>query len=166
MKQNIFLLGFMGAGKSYWGRKIANNIGWSFIDLDATIEKGEGISINSIFDTKGAQVFRNLEQQYLHRLANETKTIVALGGGTPCFFDNMNWINQQGRSVYLNIPTTVLVNRLLEDHADRPLLKGKSEEEIMAFVEQKIAERRPYYEQAQYQLSKPTLEKFLKIIAH
>ena len=151
--RNLYLLGFMGSGKSFLGQQLAKELAWSFCDLDDEIETIENCSVSSIFENKGEDYFRKLERDCLYGTAEKINTVVALGGGTPCFFDNMNWIKTQGCSFFLDVETDVLVERLLKETHKRPLLKGKSEEELICFINQKLETRKCYYSQANYSLS-------------
>jgi len=148
--QRIYLLGFMGSGKSYLGQKLAQELGWSFCDLDDEIESKEQSSIRQIFETKGEGYFRKLEQDCLFETKKKSNVVIALGGGTPCFYDNMLWVVNNGCSVFLDLPVEVLMQRLLEETEKRPLLQGKSEQELKQFISKKLEERRPYYSQANY----------------
>ena len=144
----IFLLGFMGSGKSTIGSALAKKMSYNFIDLDDLIVQNSGLAIPVIFDKKGEPYFRQIESASLKSLAAVSHTIVALGGGTPCFFDNMQWINQHGVSVYLATSTDVLVERLKKETAQRPLLQSLSAARLPTYIEEKLAERTPFYQQA------------------
>lgn len=145
----IFLIGFMGCGKSTLGKKVATKTGFSFIDLDDLITQKINMSISDYFDNYGEAAFREIERDTLHSLSGTKNAIVATGGGTPCFDDNMKWMNQNGKTVYLKIPPRALLSRLSQKDIDtRPLLKGKSHEELLAFIESKLEERTPFYKQA------------------
>ena len=145
----IFLIGFMGCGKSTLGKKVATKTGYSFIDLDDLICQKINMSISQYFDLHGEAAFREIERETLHSLYGIKNTIVATGGGTPCYDDNMEWMNKNGKTVYLKIPPKALLSRLSQKDIDsRPLLKGKSHEELLAFIESKLEERSPFYKQA------------------
>lgn len=144
----IFLLGYMGSGKSYLGKRLAQNINFDFLDLDELIELKNEQSISDIFVEKGEKYFRQTESECLKSLKNQENIVVALGGGTPCFFDNMNWINEQGVSIYLKTATEILVQRLKNEMAHRPIIQQLSEKELPDFIEKNIAKRSPFYEQA------------------
>lgn len=146
----LYLLGFMASGKSFLGKKLALDLGLSFVDLDDLIEEKEACSIAMIFEKKGEAYFRALEQECLHETALLENHLIALGGGTPCFFLNMEWINNNGISFFLDVPLEILVQRLLLEPNKRPLLKGKNREELQLFVAKKLEERRPYYNKAKY----------------
>ncbi len=151
MKPTFFLLGFMGCGKSYWSQKLAHQLDLQAIDLDTYIEEVEGRTIATIFAEQGEAIFREIEKQHLRLLpVGESRTIIALGGGTPCFFDNMAYANEIGTTIYLRTSTDILVDRLWHNSENRPLLQGKSKAALRLFIEQKVAERQQYYEQATY----------------
>ena len=143
----IYLIGFMGSGKSYTGKNLADLMHYPFYDLDTVIEEKAGQTIKSIFAEHGEAYFRATERDTLQQLKPEN-AIISCGGGTPCFFDNMDWINDNGISVFLDTSVPLLISRLEKEKDKRPLLKRKSFEELAIFIEQKIAERRPFYEQA------------------
>lgn len=145
----IFLLGFMGSGKSFSGKRLAEKFGMSFIDLDAYIEAKEGRTIREIFEEEGEDYFRKVERECLHEMAEKEMTIISTGGGTPCFFDNMKWMNDRGITVFLETSVDVLANRLFNEMKKRPLLKDFSKEELKKYIEKKLEERNPFYHQTQ-----------------
>lgn len=145
----IFLIGFMGSGKSTLGKKVATKTGYTFIDLDDLIVNHINMSISEYFDIYGEAAFREIEREKLHSLYGMENVIVATGGGTPCHLDNMDWMNKHGKTVYLKLPSKTLLSRLSQKEVEsRPLLKGKSDEEIFEFINSKLDERSPYYNQA------------------
>jgi shikimate kinase len=148
MDKHLFLLGFMGAGKSYLGQKLALGRGLPFYDLDQLIENQTGSSIPVIFESLGADAFRQLEATQLRTLEQLPPGIVAVGGGTPCFYDNLAWMNAQGQTVYIKVPVPILLARLEKESAQRPVLAGKVGAELERFVVALLAERAVYYEQA------------------
>jgi shikimate kinase len=142
----IFLIGMMGSGKSTTGKQLARLLGWPFIDLDAQIEDQNGQTIGQLFERSGESGFRLIEQQALHEvIAAKKQAVVATGGGTPCFFDNLEAMKKAGWVVFLKTPLPLLVERLQAQHADRPLLKGKQWE---IKLEKLLTERNTCYEQA------------------
>jgi len=147
---HCFLLGFMGCGKTHWGGILAQKSGLPFVDLDERVESESGQTIAEIFAEQGEKGFRALEQMALHSLAHAPDTIVATGGGTPCFFDNMDWMNANGTTVYLRVAPALLGERLRAQKGIRPLLNGIENRDLQGFIEQKIAEREPYYLAAQH----------------
>ena len=146
--KNIYLLGFMGCGKSYMGKSLAQQLGWEFLDMDDFLEANEGMTISQIFAEGGETLFRKLEQNYLHATYDFSETVIATGGGAPCFFDNMDWMNQNGQTIYLKTPVSILVERLKKETTHRPLLAGKTTVELSQFIRNKLVERSPFYEQA------------------
>lgn len=137
----------MGCGKTTLGKKLAKKLNIKFVDMDAAIEKQEGNSISEIFSHEGEVYFRNLEKKWLEAF-NESEALISTGGGAPCFHDNMHRMNQKGVSVYIKLPPKVLVDRLKSQKSQRPLVANKSEEELLGFIEEKLAERSSFYEQA------------------
>ncbi len=145
-----FLVGYMACGKSRRGRLMAESLGVCFIDLDDYIERREMRTIPQIFAIAGEEIFRKLERLYLHEVCELYKDFVmATGGGTPCFFDNMEYMNRQGKTIFLNTDIDVIVSRLVKAKFRRPLLSRLNGDEIYLFVEKHLQERMPYYLQAQ-----------------
>ena len=145
----IFLIGFMGSGKSTVGRKLASQLNWSFIDLDDKIEKMEGMKIPDIFSLKGEPYFRNLETKTLKNLKSETDTVISTGGGTPCFSDNMNFMLSSGLTVYLKMTPASLKRRLARSSEGRPLLKDIDRKCLNGYIAAKLAEREKWYSRAE-----------------
>jgi len=148
MAIRIYLLGFMGAGKSYVGRDLASRLHLNFLDLDSFIENSEGKSIAAIFSTKGEPYFRKKEAEYLRQTVHLDRVVIATGGGTPCYFNNLAWMNENGLTLFLDTCEEVLRIRLMESRK-RPLVAGKSAAELTKFIHEKLAARRPFYEGAQ-----------------
>ena len=144
----IFLIGFMGSGKTFAGRRLAQKAGLPFIDLDEWIEDSEGAGIRAIFETKGEPYFRALERDALRATAQFRDLVVSCGGGTPCFFGNMQWMNEHGVTIYLRASPEILARRLARQQEQRPLLKGLGQDELEAFVRSKLAERESSYLEA------------------
>jgi len=148
MKTPIFLIGFMGSGKTTWGKKIAKKLGLPFLDLDQEIVAHIGMSIPEYFLTFGEEKFRQLESDFLKRQQGK-EAIISTGGGTPCYYDNMQWIKENGLSLYLYHTPQSLWSRLSEsDLKKRPVLQGFSGDELLDFITTKLQERAPFYEQA------------------
>lgn len=143
----FFLNGFMGSGKSHWGRIWAADYKLGFIDLDEYIEQQEGKSVVDIFDTRGEVYFREREAAALRGLEQVRNTIVACGGGTPCFGDNMQWMNEKGLTVYLSATPDEILRRLIRGQQQRPLIRKLNQAELLFFIEQKLKEREPFYRQ-------------------
>ncbi len=146
----IYLLGFMGSGKSALGRKLARYVGYGFVDLDDLIVAKAGMDIPSIFSASGEAHFRALEAETLRETAALEQHIIALGGGTPCFGDNMDWINANGHSVYLRLPVEVLFGRLRKKKAGRPLIAAMDDAELRQYVAGTVSERSFHYGQASH----------------
>jgi shikimate kinase len=146
----IFLVGFMGAGKSHLGRALAIRTGLPFYDLDAIIEQRAGRSISDIFAFDGETYFRQQEANCLRELAALDDFVLACGGGAPCYHDNMAWMNAQGATVYLNTPESTLLERLLPERYKRPLLADLDEAQLAQFIRQLTEKRQACYAQARY----------------
>ena len=144
----IFIIGFMGSGKSHVGQQLAQLLDYLYVDTDNLVENTEGSPIAELFDAKGEAAFRAIESNALKGLSKWDNIIVATGGGAPCFHDNMAFINNSGISVYLKTDAELLLERLKSEAQKRPLLRGRSEAELLAFINSKIAERAVFYEQA------------------
>lgn len=143
----IFLIGFMGCGKSYFAEKLSKEFNAELIDMDSRIEKKEKISVSDIFEKKGEAHFRKLERKFLESLEKEVKKnqIISCGGGTPCFNDNIELINKIGISVYIKTPIDTLFERLILQRETRPLIKNLNDAELKAFIKEKLKEREKYY---------------------
>ena len=155
---NFFLIGYMGAGKTTIGRKLSKKINYSFIDLDAYIETKYRHSLNSIFQLVGEEGFRIIENNALKKLLNLKNYIISTGGGTPCFYDNIDLINKIGISIYLKYNSEFLYSRLVNAKKKRPLLLQKNKQELLNFIEQNLNNRKKYYELANYIIEKNNLQ--------
>ncbi|MEI6310998.1 MAG: shikimate kinase [Bacteroidota bacterium] len=163
--QSIFLIGFMGTGKSIAGKKIAFHLGYQYIDLDTAIENKYNQKITAIFKSLGEEEFRKMEAAMLREVAKEN-TIISCGGGTPCFFDNMEFINKNGISIYLKTNRTILISRLIHNKSKRPLLSDKSDNELIVFINNLLDKREPFYNQAThiFQMDKKRLQDLVELI--
>jgi len=149
----IFLLGLTGAGKSTVGKLLANKLSYPFIDLDEVIRFETRRSIEDIFDKEGEVYFRKLESKYLRNVAAVDRRVIATGGGTPCFGDNMDYIKHNGLSIFLYTPLPLVTDRLFDtDSSQRPMLKGKNKEELYDFLQSKLTERLSYYSRADFSI--------------
>lgn len=146
--KNIILIGFMGSGKSTVGKLLAKKLGHVFVDMDQVIEKQEGRSITDIFQTEGEQHFRKLERELLSSFTANQGLVISTGGGVPCFENNMNLINALGKSIYLQLSPKKLAERLKNEKNSRPLIKSMNDDELLLFIEKKLAERELYYLQS------------------
>lgn len=144
----IYLVGYMGCGKSTIGRKVAEILGISFVDLDKYIEERYFKSVPAIFAEEGEKRFREKERISLLEVSQFENVVVGTGGGAPCFFDNMEVMNNNGVTVYIAPDTEVLVTRLLKSKTERPLIVGKSFEELISFINTALLKRAPFYEKA------------------
>ncbi|MCL3781794.1 shikimate kinase [Prolixibacteraceae bacterium JC049] len=149
----IFLIGFMGSGKSTLGRRLAALTGCSFIDMDKFIEEKYFKTVAQIFAEEGEASFREKERLAIEELAGFQDVVIGTGGGAPCFGDNMNQMNQSGITVWLDVPVKALVARLSRAKAERPLIKEKNTEELTLFVEEKLNERNVFYSQAKVRVT-------------
>jgi shikimate kinase len=144
----IFLVGYMGAGKTTIGKCLAEKLKLSFIDLDIFIENRYHKTIGELFAGKGETCFREIERNLLQEVAQFENVIISTGGGTPCFFDNMATMNRAGITIYLQTGVDELVNRLKTGKEKRPLLKDKTDRELKEFVASNLEKREPFYKQA------------------
>lgn len=142
----------MGAGKSYWKNWLSKKYALRGYDLDFLIEAMEEQTISEIFETEGEEYFREKEAAMLRLLKQSKNFVAATGGGTPCFHNNMSWMNQQGITIWIDEPVSVLMQRLQAEKAHRPLISNLSDEQLESFLQQKLAERAPIYAQATHHL--------------
>ncbi|HAX92601.1 MAG TPA: shikimate kinase [Bacteroidales bacterium] len=145
----IFLVGFMGSGKTTAGRKLASRLGWSFIDLDELIERDNGMSVAKIFAERGEEWFRTVESNALREIGNNRNTVISTGGGTPCFFGNMEFMLKNGLTVYLKMTPEKLNRRLSRSTAGRPLLKNIGKKELPGYISALLNERELWYSRAE-----------------
>lgn len=146
----IFLIGYMAAGKTTLGRRAAELLQVEFIDLDAYIEARYRKRVADLFAERGEAGFRDIERRMLHEVAEFDNVLVATGGGTPCFFDNMDYMRTRGVTVYLSASVPTLCRRLLRARVKRPLVMGKSAEELGDYIAQMLKQRETYYLQADH----------------
>jgi len=144
----IYLVGYMGCGKSTIGRKVAEKLGISFVDLDKYIEERYFKTVPAIFAEEGEERFREKERISLLEVSQFENVVVGTGGGAPCFFDNMEVMNNNGVTVYIAPDTDVLATRLLKSKTERPLIVGKSPEELISFITNALLKRAPFYEKS------------------
>ena len=161
--RRIILVGYMGSGKTTVGKALSKETGMMFYDLDWYIESRMRKSVSQIFAERGEEGFRKIEYNMLHEVAEFEDVIISCGGGTPCFFDNMDYLNQQGDVIYLKATPETLYKHLLMAKIERPLLKGKSAEELIAYITEHLKERSPFYEKARHILDVNVLDEYDKI---
>ncbi|MBS1656284.1 MAG: shikimate kinase [Bacteroidetes bacterium] len=165
----IFLIGFMGSGKSYWGRQLSQKLNLPFFDLDEQVVNSAGKSINEIFEQDGEEFFRLLEKDTLHIITESHDSfIMACGGGSPCYFNNIEYMNQSGTTVWINSSFATLIERLEKEKEHRPLLRKMTREQMKAFIIRKFSDRKIYYEQADVTVDddQVSLDQFVEKIFH
>lgn len=147
--ERIFIVGYMGSGKTTVGKQLAKTLSLSFVDLDAYIENKFRKSVSALFAEKGEDNFRKIESQALFEVSEYEDVIISTGGGTPCFFNNMEVMNRAGITVYLKATPEDLASHLLESKTVRPLISGKPKEELIPFITEHLSHRESFYMQAQ-----------------
>lgn len=161
--RRIILIGYMGSGKTTVGKALSKETGMMFYDLDWYIESRMRKTVAQIFAEKGEEGFRKIEHNMLHEVAEFENVIISCGGGTPCFFDNIDYINQQGEVVYLKATPEVLYRHLLMGKVERPLIKNKTPEELIAYITEQVAKREEFYNKARYTLDVSLMNNYEKI---
>ena len=154
----IFLTGYMGAGKTTLGKAFAREMNVPFIDLDWYIEERFHKSIRELFTERGEASFREMERNMLHEVGEFEDVVVSTGGGTPCFFDNMEYMNGCGQTVFLDVHPDILFRRLRVAKQQRPILQGKTDEDLRTFIVEALDKRAPFYSQARYRFDAGYLE--------
>lgn len=162
----LFLIGMMGTGKTYWCKKLAKKLKVGGYDLDFLIESHEERTIAEIFAENGEAYFRRTESNILHWFREKKAFVLATGGGTPCYHENMQWMNEQGITIWIDEPVDTLLQRLKPEKQHRPLIKDLSDEELKQFLTEKLVQRYPFYHQATYHLKGDAISDagFAKII--
>lgn len=159
----VILIGYMGAGKTIVGKALAAELGVQFYDLDWYITERYHRSVKQIFDERGEEGFRDLEHRMLHEVAEFENIVLSCGGGTPCFYDNMEYMNSLGDTVYLKATPEVLGMHLRMGKGVRPLLLDKTPEELEQYISKSLVEREPYYNKAKHILDVSLLDDASKI---
>jgi shikimate kinase len=163
MINRIILLGYMGSGKTTIGKELSKNLAMPFYDLDWYIESRMRKTIKQIFDERGEEGFRKVEYNMLHEVAEFENVIISCGGGTPCFFDNIDYLNQQGETVYLKCAPDVLYQHLKMGKTVRPLLLNKTPEQMQAYIKEQVSQREPFYTKAKHTLDVTLMDNYEKI---
>ncbi|MBP3259620.1 MAG: shikimate kinase [Prevotella sp.] len=161
--RRIILVGYMGSGKTTIGKALSKETGMMFYDLDWYIESRMHKTVSQIFAERGEEAFRKMEYNMLHEVAEFEDVIISCGGGTPCFFDNMDYLSRQGDVVYLKASPDTLYKHLLMAKVERPLLKDKTQDELIDYITTHLAEREPYYQKAHHVLNVDVLDNYDKI---
>ena len=165
----IFLVGFMGCGKTHWGKELSLKLNIPFFDLDEKIEEDEGKSVASIFEQEGEEYFRLLEKDVLHLITESHETFVmATGGGTPCYFNNIDYLKRKGIVVWINCPIDCLYNRLLKEKDKRPLISRIPSSELKSYIIRKFSNRKIFYQQAHLIVNEEeiSVDKMVDLIFH
>lgn len=161
--KSIIIIGYMGAGKTTVGKALAKDLGIMFYDLDWYIETRMHKTVKQIFDESGEDAFRQIEHNMLHEVAEFENIVLSCGGGTPCFFDNMDYMNQLGETVYLKASPETLYAHLKMGKGVRPLLLNKTPEEVQVFIREQLQKREPFYEKAKHIFDVNVMDNFDKI---
>lgn len=161
----IFLIGYMGCGKSTMGRNLSAAMNRDLIDLDHYIEARYHLTVKEIFAEKGEEAFRKIEQNILHEVGEFENIIIACGGGTPCYFDNMDFMNEHGTTVFLNASMEALMRRLSTPKAKskRPIIANKTNDELEQFIAEALKQRAPFYNKAKLIFDSSYLEDGVQI---
>jgi len=150
MQTRIFLIGFMGSGKTTVGSQLARKLAYEFVDMDQMIEETAGMSVSDIFTELGEEVFRSWEHKILLELYQKERVVIATGGGAPCHGTMMSSMNANGITVYIKLSPSVLKDRLTRARVERPLIRGKSEPELLQYIKTTLEARETFYNQANY----------------
>lgn len=165
----IFLIGFMGSGKTHWGRLLSEKLSMRFFDLDEQVTEHAGKSIAEIFAAEGEEQFRMTEKDVLHIITESHESfVIACGGGSPCYFNNIEYMNKSGTTVWINTPLDTLFERLVKEKNHRPLIKELTDDQLRNFINRKFASRKIYYEQADVTVEEEPvqLDKLIEKIFH
>lgn len=154
----IYIVGYMGAGKTTAAKRLANRLGWEVVDTDALFEEKYRISVDDFFKKYDEPLYRKLESEILKSTEKMENTVISTGGGTACYYDNMDWMNLHGLTVFMRVSPAAAVDRVLHSHHKRPLVRGKSENELMEYVNWHYASRMPFYEQAKITVKSENLD--------
>ncbi len=148
MYTRIFIIGFMGSGKTTHGKKLARKLEYRFADMDQWIEKETGKTVPEIFKEEGEAAFRKMETEAIHALSKEKNIVISTGGGAPCHAENMELLKSSGLTIYLQLAPAALLSRLKNSKSERPLLAGKSEQEMLETIKEILNIREAFYSKA------------------
>jgi shikimate kinase len=166
----VYFIGFMGCGKTHWGKAVSEKQKLPFFDLDEEIVKSEGRSVNELFAEMGEEYFRMAERDRLHQITEEHSSFVmATGGGTPCFFNNIDYLNQHGLTAWINCSVDCLYSRLVKEKEKRPLIRSLSDQQLHTYISKKYFDRRIFYQKARLIFQEDTgltLEKMVSELFH
>ena len=162
----IYLTGYMYSGKTTVGHKLAVQMGYQRLDLYQMLETTFHTTIPIFFKRYGEEAFRKIEQKLLHSTADLDNVVISTGGGTPCYFDNIQWMNHHGKTVYFDVSVDTLLRRAVQSKKPRPILTGMTDEERSQFIKQQLNQRLPYYKKAQiiFPADNPDLEQLIQLI--
>jgi shikimate kinase len=163
----IFFIGFMGSGKTHWGKLLSEKLRLPFFDLDSVIAATEKRPISRIFAERGEEFFRYKEKEVLEEIVSDhVSFVLSCGGGTPCFFNNIEFMRKNGIVIWLNTSVVVLKERLLKERGTRPLIKAIGDAELKNYIIRKLGERKMYYEQAQCMINEESasLESIIELL--
>ncbi len=162
----VYLTGYMYSGKTTVGHKLATRLGYQWADLDQMLEATFRTTIPIFFKRYGEEAFRKIEQKLLHSTADLDNIIISTGGGTPCHFDNIEWMNQHGTSIYFDVTIETLLRRATQSKKPRPILAGMTEEERSIYVRQQLAQRLPFYQKAQiiFPADQPDIDQLVQLV--
>jgi shikimate kinase len=162
----IYIIGFTSAGKTTFGKQLSKQLNLAFVDLDFAIQNKYGKTVQEIFSEKGEMPLREIESKVLYELSSFNNIVLSTGGGAPCFYDNMQLMNQTGISVYLKGSMQFLLSRLKEQKGERPLIQLETDEQLKIFVSRLLAKRERYYNMAHIQLDagNPDIQKIVNLL--
>ncbi len=162
----IYLTGYMYSGKTTVGHKLATRLGYQWIDLDQMLETTFHTTVPIFFKRYGEEAFRKIEQKLLHSTAERDSIVISTGGGTPCHFDNIEWMNLHGTSVYFDVTIETLLRRASQSKKPRPILAGMTEEERSLYIRQQLSQRLPYYQKANiiFPADQPDLDQLIGLV--
>ncbi|NDW09806.1 shikimate kinase [Dysgonomonas sp. 520] len=169
--ERIFLIGYMGVGKTTLGKGLAKALNLEFVDLDLYIQARYQKTVTQLFEEYGEDGFRKIENKLLKEVSDFENVVISTGGGAPCFYDNIDIMNRKGKTVYLKASTDLLHSRLLTCRDKRPLLQNKTDEELYNFIKENLRKREPFYSKAKYTLeaeelvSRDDIEKYVSLLS-